>query len=235
MIAISGRKPAPRRQGGEDGRAAANTRRRRSRRRRPAADRRRRGSGQLPAPPTAAAPSPARRPGTLPAVPWALSQTFWLMIGGFVLAAAQPGVGAPLRPRPRQRWRGCWPPRGCSSSRSSSLRSGSLRSGALGRSAPALGRSGLRRAVPKDFGLALLTLLVYYIVAALFASLVLQPEQEDIARRARGRGPESPDRDLGGSGDRGGGAGHRGALLPRLRLRRPSLALPLWPAALSSA
>ena len=45
---------------------------------------------------------------------------------------------------------------------------------------PALERLGLRRTVPKDFGLALLTLLVYYIGAALFASLVLQPEQEDI-------------------------------------------------------
>ncbi len=45
---------------------------------------------------------------------------------------------------------------------------------------PALARLGLRRAVPKDFGIALLTLLVYYIGAAIFASLVLQPEQEDI-------------------------------------------------------
>jgi membrane protease YdiL (CAAX protease family) len=45
---------------------------------------------------------------------------------------------------------------------------------------PALRRLGLRRTVPKAFGIALLTLLVYYIAAGLFSQLVLQPEQEDI-------------------------------------------------------
>lgn len=42
---------------------------------------------------------------------------------------------------------------------------------------------GLRRAKPRQFGLALLVLLGYYLLAVLFSTLVLTPEQEDIAKQ----------------------------------------------------
>jgi membrane protease YdiL (CAAX protease family)/uncharacterized RDD family membrane protein YckC len=131
-----------------------------------------------PQPQPAAPPTPA--PGrTLPPVPWTVGQTFWMMVAGFALALLSPVLVLPFDPD-------------LSSDGALLGAQGlfelSLLFVAIGVASewrfqpvrPALARLGLRRAVPKDFGLALLTLLVYYIGAALFASLVLQPEQEDI-------------------------------------------------------
>ncbi|MGH2983540.1 MAG: CPBP family glutamic-type intramembrane protease [Solirubrobacterales bacterium] len=129
--------------------------------------------------PQPTAPPPSEPGRALPPVPWTLGQTFWLMLAGFALALFSPVLVLPLDPD-------------LSSDGALLAAQGlfelSLLFVAIGaasewRAQPlgtALSRLGLRRAVPKDFGLALLTLLVYYIGAALFASLVLQPEQEDI-------------------------------------------------------
>jgi uncharacterized protein len=128
-------------------------------------------------PPPAAPPAEPER--ALPPVPWTLSQTFWLMLAGFALALLSPVLVLPFDPD-------------LSSDGGLLAAQGlfelSLLFVAIGVASewrfqplrPALSRLGLRRAVLKDFGIALLTLLVYYIGAALFASLVLQPEQEDI-------------------------------------------------------
>jgi membrane protease YdiL (CAAX protease family) len=126
------------------------------------------------------APAPPREPGgALRPVPWTLGQTFWLMLAGFALALLSPVLVLPFDPD-------------LSSDGALLAAQGlfelSLLFVAIGVAsewsfrplAPALRRLGLRRAAPKAFGIALLTLLVYYIAAALFASLVLQPEQEDI-------------------------------------------------------
>jgi uncharacterized protein len=127
--------------------------------------------------PPAAPPSEPDR--ALPAVPWTLSQTFWLMLAGFALALLSPVLVLPFDPDLSSDG-GLLGAQG--------LFELSLLFVAIGVASewrfqplrPALSRLGIRRAVPKDFGIALLTLLVYYIAAALFASLVLQPEQEDI-------------------------------------------------------
>lgn len=50
-----------------------------------------------------------------------------------------------------------------------------------GRVRDALGQLGLRPVGLKAFGIALLTLIGYYIVVALFATLLVNPEQEDVA------------------------------------------------------
>ena len=125
------------------------------------------------------APLPSEPGRALPPVPWTLSQTVWLMLAGFALALFSPVLVLPFDPD-------------LSSDGALLAAQGlfelSLLFVAIGvatewRFQPvrqALERLGLRRAVPKDFGLALLTLLVYYIGAAIFASLVLQPQQEDI-------------------------------------------------------
>jgi membrane protease YdiL (CAAX protease family)/uncharacterized RDD family membrane protein YckC len=133
-----------------------------------------------PAPqPEPQAPPPAESGRKLPAVPWTLGQTFWLMLAGFALALLSPVLVLPFDPELES---------------DGALLAGqglfelSLLFVAIGvasewRFRPlrrALGRLGFRRTVPKAFGIALLTLLVYYIAAGLFASLVLQPEQEDI-------------------------------------------------------
>jgi uncharacterized protein len=124
-------------------------------------------------------PPPAESGRKLPAVPWTLGQTFWLMLAGFALALLSPVLVLPFDPELES---------------DGALLAGqglfelSLLFVAIGvasewRFRPlrrALGRLGFRRTVPKAFGIALLTLLVYYIAAGLFASLVLQPEQEDI-------------------------------------------------------
>jgi membrane protease YdiL (CAAX protease family)/uncharacterized RDD family membrane protein YckC len=134
--------------------------------------------------PVAPHPQPAAPPTSasgraLPPVPWTVGQTFWMMVAGFALALLSPVLVLPFDPD-------------LSSDGALLGAQGlfelSLLFVAIGVASewrfqpvrPALARLGLRRAVPKDFGLALLTLLVYYIGAALFASLVLQPEQEDI-------------------------------------------------------
>jgi uncharacterized protein len=129
-----------------------------------------------PQPPTSPPSEPA---GALPAVPWTLAQTFWLMLAGFALALLSPVLVLPFDP---------------------DLDSDGALLGAQGlfelsllfvaigvasewRFRPlrrALSRLGLRRTVPKAFGIALLTLLVYYIAAGLFSTFILQPEQEDI-------------------------------------------------------
>lgn len=131
-----------------------------------------------PRPQPPAAP-PARPDRALPPVPWTLSQTFWLMLAGFGLALLSPVLVLPF---------------------DSDLSSDGALLGAQGLFelsllfvaigvasewryqplGPALEKLGLRRTVPKAFGIALLTLLVYYIAAGLFSQLVLQPEQEDI-------------------------------------------------------
>jgi CAAX protease family protein len=139
------------------------------------------GGGATPVvPPPQAPPPPAAEPrGALPAVPWTISQTFWLMLAAFALALVSPALVLPFDPD-------------LDSDGALLAAQGlfelSLLFVALGvasewRFQPlraALGRLGIRRAVPKDFGIALLTLLVYYIGAGLFAQYVLQPEQEDI-------------------------------------------------------
>jgi membrane protease YdiL (CAAX protease family)/uncharacterized RDD family membrane protein YckC len=139
------------------------------------------GGGATPVvPPPQAPPPPAAEPrGALPAVPWTISQTFWLMLAAFALALVSPALVLPFDPD-------------LDSDGALLAAQGlfelSLLFVAIGvasewRFQPlraALGRLGIRRAVPKDFGIALLTLLVYYIGAGLFAQYVLQPEQEDI-------------------------------------------------------
>jgi membrane protease YdiL (CAAX protease family)/uncharacterized RDD family membrane protein YckC len=129
--------------------------------------------------PQPSAPVPSEPGRALPPVPWTLSQTFWLMLAGFAIALISPALVLPFDPD-------------LSSDGALLAAQGlfelSLLFVAIGvasewRFQPvrqALERLGLRRTVPKDFGLALLTLLVYYIGAAIFASLVLRPEQEDI-------------------------------------------------------
>jgi membrane protease YdiL (CAAX protease family) len=131
---------------------------------------------QAPPPPPPAADEPG---GSLPAVPWNLGETFWLTLAGFLLALLSPVLVLPFDPD-------------LSSDgavlAAQALFELSLLFVAIGvasgwRFQPlgaALGRLGIRRAAAKDFGIALLTLFLYYIAAALFASLVLQPEQEDI-------------------------------------------------------
>lgn len=130
-----------------------------------------------PPPPT---PAPPPGPGrTLPPVPWTLSQTFWLMLAGFVLALLSPVLVLPFDPDLSSDG-GLLAAQGLFELSLLFVAIGVASEWSFRPLGPALGRLGLRRAVPKDFGLALLTLLVYYIGAALFASLVLQPEQEDI-------------------------------------------------------
>lgn len=136
--------------------------------------------GAAPVAPHPRPPAVPTEPGrALPPVPWTFSQTFWLMLAGFALALLSPVLVLPFDPD-------------LSSDGGLLAAQGlfelSLLFVAIGVASEwrfhplrrALSRLGIRRAVPKDFGIALLTLLVYYIGAALFASLVLQPEQEDI-------------------------------------------------------
>lgn len=47
----------------------------------------------------------------------------------------------------------------------------------------ALDLLGLRRVGPRQFGLAIMVLLAYYLLAVLFSTFVLTPEQEDIAKQ----------------------------------------------------
>jgi membrane protease YdiL (CAAX protease family) len=130
-------------------------------------------------PPPPQAPPPADPAGALPRVPWTLSQTFWLMLGGFALALLSPVLVLPFDPDLESDG---------ALLAAQGLFELSLLFVAIGVASewrfqplrPALGRLGLRRAVRKDFGIALLTLLAYYIAAGLFAQYVLQPEQEDI-------------------------------------------------------
>jgi CAAX protease family protein len=132
-----------------------------------------------PQPPAPTIPPPDGPTRALPAVPWTLGQTFWLMLAGFVLALLSPVLVLPFDPDLESDG---------ALLAAQGLFETSLLFVAIGVASdwnfrplgPALRRLGLRRAVPKDFGIALMTLLVYYIGAAIFASLVLQPEQEDI-------------------------------------------------------
>jgi membrane protease YdiL (CAAX protease family)/uncharacterized RDD family membrane protein YckC len=132
-----------------------------------------------PRPAPAPAPAPAEPGRRLPPVPWTLRQTFWLMLAGFALALISPVLVLPFDPN-LDTDGGLLAAQG--------LFELSLIFVALGVASEwtfrplgrALSRLGLRGAVPRDFGVALLTLFLYYIGAAIFASLVLQPEQEDI-------------------------------------------------------
>jgi membrane protease YdiL (CAAX protease family) len=125
-----------------------------------------------------AEPKPA--PSRLPKVPWTPGDTLWGLIGGLVLAV----IVAPLLVLPFD------------SDLSSdgallaaqALLAGSLAVVAVGMASSwkfspvseALERLGLRPFKPSALGIALLTLFAYYIAAAIFATIVLEPKQEDI-------------------------------------------------------
>lgn len=120
--------------------------------------------------------------GRLPAVPWNVGATVWGLIVGLALAVlVVPALVLPFDPN------------------LDSLAAVMVAQALLGltlaavafaiasdwgnRPAPGAARSlGLRRFAPGDLGVAALTLLAYYVFAAVFATVVLQPEQEDIGR-----------------------------------------------------
>jgi membrane protease YdiL (CAAX protease family) len=119
--------------------------------------------------------------GRLPAIGWDLSNTIWGLIGGLLLALLIPIVVLPFDPD--------------LDSDAALLAAQALFGGALivvavgvasrWKFSPlgaALEELGLRSAPLKAFGIALLMLLVYYVGVGIFASLVAQPDQEDVAR-----------------------------------------------------
>jgi CAAX protease family protein len=129
-----------------------------------------------PPPPAPPPPGPSR---ALPPVPWTLGQTFLMLLAGFALALISPALVLPFDPS-LDTDGGLLAAQGLFELSLLFVAVGVASEWRFQPLRPALGRLGVRRAVPRDFGLALLTLFVYYIAAALFASLVLQPEQEDI-------------------------------------------------------
>jgi membrane protease YdiL (CAAX protease family)/uncharacterized RDD family membrane protein YckC len=116
----------------------------------------------------------------LPEITWTLRQTLGWFFGGFLIAVFSSLLVVPFDPE-LESDAGFLAAQG--------LFGASLLTVAIGvasqwdrhRIREALRRLGLRRFKPSALGWMLLALLGYYIVAALFASLVLQPEQEDIS------------------------------------------------------
>jgi hypothetical protein len=119
--------------------------------------------------------------GRLPEIGWSVADTMWALAAGLVLAVLSPLLVVPFDPDldsdgallaaqalfgaslvvvavgTASRWR------------RSSLREG-------------LRDLGLRGVALKGFGIALLALLAYYLAAGLFSVVVVEPEQEDVAR-----------------------------------------------------
>jgi CAAX protease family protein len=139
---------------------------------------------EAPSPPPVPSAPPAPR-ANLPAVPWTPKDTAWGLIAGLILAV----VVAPLLVLPFD------PSLGDPDSQSTggilaaqALLGATLLFVALGmatewkfgRLREAFARLGLRRFQPSAIGWMFAVLFTYYVAAAIFATLVLTPEQEDI-------------------------------------------------------
>ena len=139
--------------------------------------------------PTATETAAAGARGRLPEIGWSVADTMWALAAGLVLAVLSPLLVLPFDPDldsdgallaaqalfgsslvvvaigTASRWR------------RSSLREG-------------LRDLGLRGVALKGFGIALLTLFAYYLAAGLFSVVVVEPDQEDVAREL---GVDDPD------------------------------------------
>lgn len=126
-------------------------------------------------------PAPAG-PGTaMPEVTWNLGQTIGWFFGGLFLAVLAPLLVVPFDPDLESTW-GLLVAQGLFGLALMGVAVGVASGWSLARLREALGRLGLRRFKPSALGWMLLAMFGYYVFAAIFASLLLQPEQEDISR-----------------------------------------------------
>lgn len=134
----------------------------------------------VPPPAGGSTPAPAGPRGALPPIGWSLADTGWGMLAGLALAfLVAPALVLPFDPEFEET---------ATLLVAQGLLGVSLVGVAVGAASrwrfkplrETLASLGLRRFAPSALGWMLLALFAYYVAAALFASLVLQPEQEDI-------------------------------------------------------
>ena len=134
----------------------------------------------VPPPGAKPAAAPAGPRGALPAIGWSLADTGWGLLAGLFLAfLVAPALVLPFDPEFEE---------DTTLLVAQGLLGVSLLGVAVGAASrwrftplrETLASLGLRRFAPSALGWMLLALFVYYLAAALFASFVLQPEQEDI-------------------------------------------------------
>jgi membrane protease YdiL (CAAX protease family)/uncharacterized RDD family membrane protein YckC len=149
------------------------------------------GAPQQPAPPPPAVPPPqAPPPGPppakpdrgLPLVPWTLGQTWGWLLGGMLIAViVAPLLVAPFDPSLKG---------DIAQLSAQAIFDGLLVMTAIGVSSgwrfrplgPALRSLGVRHFKLSAYGWMLLMLVAYYVGAAIFSALVVQPDQEDIGK-----------------------------------------------------
>jgi membrane protease YdiL (CAAX protease family)/uncharacterized RDD family membrane protein YckC len=125
-------------------------------------------------------PAPASPGEELPQITWTLGQTVGWFFGGLLLAVFAPLLVLPFDPELKTT---------AATLVAQGLFGAALVTVALGvasgwdrsRIGESLRRLGLRRFKPSALGWMLLLLFGYYVAVAIFSSLVVQPEQEDIS------------------------------------------------------
>jgi hypothetical protein len=133
-----------------------------------------------PPPPPQAPPQPPRPAPAGVQVHWGPRDTIWGLIGGLVLGAlVAPAVVLPFDPE-LETTGGLLAAQGLLGASLLFVAVGMASDWNRGDLRPAFARLGLRGFAVSDLGIMLLTLLGYYIAAGIFASLVLEPDQEDI-------------------------------------------------------
>ena len=129
------------------------------------------------APAPAAPTSPGDR---LPQITWTLRQTVGWFFGGLLLAIFVPLLVVPFDPE-LESTAGILVAQALFGAALITVAVGVASSWNRSRIREALGRLGLRRFKPSALGWMLLLLFGYYVAVAIFSSLVVQPEQEDIS------------------------------------------------------
>jgi membrane protease YdiL (CAAX protease family) len=131
--------------------------------------------------PIAPAPATPTRPAPrLPEITWSLGQTIGWFFGGFFIAVFSSLLVVPFDPG-LESDAGFLAAQGLFGASLMTVSVGVASQWDLSRIREALGRLGLRRAKPSAFGWMLLALFGYYVFAIAFASLVIEPEQEDVS------------------------------------------------------
>ncbi|MGH2924042.1 MAG: lysostaphin resistance A-like protein, partial [Solirubrobacterales bacterium] len=181
-----------------------------------------------PAAPVAAANGPR---GSLPSIPWSFGDTGWGLLAGLVVAfIVAPALVLPFDPD-LERDGALLAAQGLLGVSLVTVSIGVATRWRFGPLRPALASLGLRRFAPVGLAWMLVAMFAYYLAAALFASLVIQPEQEDIGGEL-GVGDENllvaiaAVVLIGGLAPVAEELFFRGFLFSGLRTR-----LPLWPAA----
>lgn len=119
--------------------------------------------------------------GRLPEIPWSAADTGWGTLGGLILGALiAPALILPFDPE-LDSDAGLLAAQAMLGVSLLFVAIGAASGWSFSSLGTARGRLGLRRFAPSALGWMVLAMVAYYIAAGLFASLVLEPEQEDIA------------------------------------------------------